>query len=597
MIVGFDAEWTGGKIDVLGLAYDEGTKATATARDDMSMQQCLDVMKRADAVVMQNGLSADCRQLAKECIDVSWLEPKVIDTRLLMHAVNGHLAGSGSYDLRSLALLAGSRRGYRFPLEFKQYATDLHRTCAMDAAAALWVYPTLQRQVTSLKLEPTVDIAHRCERIFARMKEQGIRLDKKVLEKIHAAKQAKTEEIIERYHLWEERGKKVVKRVPIWRSEKILDICKEQFGFKPKDRKRATWQKLLGTSLTPEAREFVEAIIELGQGANTSTFVGKAEEDEDGDLSFSKVSADGFIYPRYDICGSPDRAIASGPNIAQYPRPSDDPRIVKLRSAVIPLQDDHVLLGCDYSSLETITNAYEAGDMDRVTAVLEKRLTHEGTAELINKTFGLTLNRTQGKIVSHGLDKGESPFNLSRSLFKSERPSRQQVLQVQNIMNMMLASFPKLSKFRDDLWERSIENPLIVTNSFGRRLSCFSRSKYGDASERYARHEPSKRYWCSCSACSPRRDRFKYATAFLGRSCGFDALLRVMAKVWEQQILDNYSLPMIECHDELVYSVPKSKVERYAGLLKLAFEEPIPELGGLSLPANVVWGNTWAEAH
>lgn len=597
MVVGFDLEWNGKEIDVLGLAWDGGKKATATDRNPATLAQYLDILRKANTIVGQNAIDADCRQLAAEGIDVSWLEPKVYDIRLAMHALNGHLAGTGSYDLRSITLLLNGRKGERFPLEWKQYESDLHRTCALDAAAALWNYETLDRMIRGNKLEKTVEISHRCAPIFARMRGQGVRLDKTVLEAIYKARKEKTEQTIEKYHLWEERGKKVIKRVPIWRSDKVLDIFEQNFGTRPADRKRQTWIKLINSgTLSPEALEFANAIIDLGRGANDAHWLGKPEESEDGDIDFSKVGEDGFIYPRYDICGSPDRAVASGPNIQNFPRPSDDPRPVKLRSAVVSLHPDHVILGIDFSSLETITNAIESHDMDRVRATLEKRITHEGTAALLNNAFGLSLNRNQGKAVNHGFDKGESPYNLARTIFKTDRPSRQQVLQCTTIFNQMLKEYPKTAQFRDELWERARDNPLVVTNVFGRRLLCFSRAKYGDAGERFAKHDPSKKYWCSCGDCAPRRDRWKYAIAFLGRSAGFDALLRKMAQVWEEKRLDNFSLPMLEVHDELDYSVPREKVNHYAEILKATFEEPLDELG-VSLPASVAIGNSWAEAH
>ena len=595
-VIGSDLEWTRERIDVLGLAWSLGLETTATDSNPKSMQEYLDILHHADIIVGQNFLDADCRQLAKEGIDVSDIEPRVYDIRLAVHACFSHLAGTGSFDLRSIILLLGARQGVRFPLEFKQYASDLHRTCAMDSAAALWAYPTLDRMVKQHHLEATLAISHRCQPIFSLMKEQGVRLDKDVLAVIHGARKAKTEQVVERYHLWEERGKKKIKRVPIWRSDKILDICQQQFGFRPKDRQRKTWEKLLGQNLTPEAREFVEAVIDLGKGANDAHWLGKVEETDDG-LDFDKVGADGFIHPRYDLCGSPDRAIASGPNIQNFPRPKDDPRPIKLRSAVVPLNPEHVILGADFSSVETVTNAFESKDMDRVQATLEGRVSHEGTAEIINKAMNLTLDRAQGKAINHGFDKGESPYNLARTLFKTDRPSRQSVLQCQSIFQKMLSEYPRTAQFRDQLWEQARNNPLVVTNSFGRRLQCFSRSKYGDADERYARHQPERKYWCPCGECAPRRDRWKYAIAFLGRSCAFDALLRVMAKIYYEKRLDEFSLPYLEVHDELDYSVPRERVELYKARALEAFQEPFPELGGISLKADVKVGNNWASAH
>lgn len=599
MIVGADLEWSPRRgIDVLGLSWDSGQRATATGRTPETLIQYMDILRNADKVVGQNFLDADCRQLALEGVDTGWLESKIYDIRLSMHVVNGHLAGTGSFDLRSIVLLLGGRQGYRFPLEFKQYESDLHKTCAMDAAAALWCYPTLERQIEHHNLRKTLEIAHRCQPVFSRMREQGVRLDRGVLETIHKDRKRKTEEVVERYHLWEERGKKVIKKVPIWRSDKILDICEQQFGFRPKDRQRGTWAKLaLDPALSPEALEFVNAVIDLGKGANDAHWLGKAEESDDGTIDFDKVGADGFIHPRYDLCGSPDRAIASGPNIQNFPRPSDDPRPVKLRSAVIPLTNDHVILGCDLGSVETYTNAIESDDWDRVRAIQEGRLSHTGTAVLINNAFGLALDRNAGKACNHAFDKGESPYNLGRRLFKTERPSRQQTQQCQAIFARMLDEYPKTAAFRKKLWEQAQNNPLVVTNSFGRRLLCFSRSKYGDANERFAKHQPAKLYWCPCSECAPRRDRWKYAIAFLGRSSAFDALLRIMAKIYYEKRLDEYSLPYMEVHDELCWSVPKDRAEHYARVALEAFSEPFEELGGLCLPADAKVGWSWCEAH
>jgi DNA polymerase I-like protein with 3'-5' exonuclease and polymerase domains len=70
-----------------------------------------------------------------------------------------------------------------------------------------------------------------------------------------------------------------------------------------------------------------------------------------------------------------------------------------------------------------------------------------------------------------------------------------------------------------------------------------------------------------------------------------------METIWYEKRLDRYSLPYLEVHDELDFSVPRERVEYYAGIAKQTFEEPIPELGGVSLPASVVYGNNWCEAH
>ena len=67
--------------------------------------------------------------------------------------------------------------------------------------------------------------------------------------------------------------------------------------------------------------------------------------------------------------------------------------------------------------------------------------------------------------------------------------------------------------------------------------------------------------------------------------------------MWYDQRLNQYSLPILEVHDELDFSVPADKVEHYAKLAVECFQEPIEELGGICLPADAKWGKSWAEAH
>src|SRR5882672_8728104 len=102
MIIGSDLEWTRKEIDVLGLAWDEGRKNTACDRNPDTLAQYVDVLNRADVVVGHNFIDADCRVMDREGIDISGFEHKVFDTRLGIHCTHGHLAGTGSYDLRSM---------------------------------------------------------------------------------------------------------------------------------------------------------------------------------------------------------------------------------------------------------------------------------------------------------------------------------------------------------------------------------------------------------------------------------------------------------------------------------------------------------------
>lgn len=596
----FDLEWSKRGIDVVGLAWEENGIIKAQAGGADKIPELVQRLNQAKEIVGHNIIDADMPRLSAAGFNLPL--DCVRDTRLALHTTHGHLAGTGSYDLRSAVLICTSPNN-AFPLDFKDYTHDIYRTCAMDAGASLFIWRRLRGLFAGDGAPCLLATAHRAQSIFTAIQKQGVRLDSTTLERIYRAREAKVSELVEKYQLWEERGKRVIKRVPIWRSRRLLDRYESHFGIRPADLQRETWRKLADHT-SGDAREFALAIVELSLGSNDAHWLGRHHSSPNigglgelsGCLGFEKVGADGFIYPRYDLCGSPDRAVASGPNIQNFPRVSDDPRPVKLRSAVIPLESDHVILSADFSSIETITNAYESHDPDRITAVLGGFITHEGTAALVNRAFSLSLARQHGKAINHAFDKGESPFNLASRLFGGARPSNQHIAQCREIYAHMLQAYPKTARFRDQLWEQAAQNPLTVTNSFGRQLQCFSRAQYGETSG-YARHDPAKKYWCSCRACAPRRDRWKGAIAFLGRSCAFDILLRAMVRIVTEKRLDRYSLPYLEVHDELDFSVPKAQVEMYAQRVKEALQEPVPELGGVVVKADVKWGPTWADAH
>lgn len=595
--VAFDAEWSQGKISVLGFATNGGRSAVAYPRTETAWAGAIYDFNHVDEIVMHNGHAADLRALAKEGVDVAPLESKVFDTMLAMHATHAHLAGTGSYDIRSVVLLLGEQGGERFPLDWKNYAGDIYETCRLDAAASLWVAAPLKRLIAAHHLEATVDISHKVAPIFARMYERGVRLDTAVLERIHNERQVKTQDTIQEFGLTEQRGKKKIKEVPIWRSDKVLDKFESLFKLRPPNRSRKTWEALSRNPRLPEcARRFAMALLDLGKGANDAHWLGQAEADSDGALTFGKVDSDGYIHPQYAVHGSPDRPIAKGPNIQNFPRPSDDPRPTPLRAAVVPHNEGEVLLSLDYSAVETYTTAVEADDGDMLLAIQEGRRSHEQMATDCSKIAGTTLTRAQGKTIGHAFDKCESPANLAKRLFSINFATRQQKAQCTAMYLNLLKTYPKTAAFRDRLWEQARSNPLIVSNKFGRRLECFARSRYGEDRDWDTKHDARLKYWCPCKACMPRRERFKYAMAFIGRSSACDALLRAMARIWQGKLLNEYSLPVAEVHDSLLFSIPLDKADKYAMIAKTCMQLPISELGGISLPCVGKLGKNWAEA-
>ena len=73
-----------------------------------------------------------------------------------------------------------------------------------------------------------------------------------------------------------------------------------------------------------------------------------------------------------------------------------------------------------------------------------------------------------------------------------------------------------------------------------------------------------------------------------------DILLRKMAVLWEQKLLDQYSLPYEEIHDELVVAVPEEKASRYREIIMLSLQEPVVELDNQMFPCEANIGRDWS---
>lgn len=627
--VSIDLEWgKDGKISIVGFAWwdegqiragaysregnDERTRAILqNTRPQMEGRNGGNSQAAQGRLVGHNILSADLPKLQAEGLLLDSKTRRLdaslsaFDTMLGLHTTHAHLAGTGSYDLRSLVLLYGHTGGRSqewFPLDWKRYDEDIWETCALDAAAALYCARPLKERIRTDNLEPTVSISHQVAPIFVEMGQRGVRLDMQVLSQIHREREAQvaglraslptvlptTPPIAATALLPNQDPLDAVESERLNpRSPKVLAYIQEKYRIVLPDRSRATWEKVRSSPKYPkELRELADTCWQLSRAGSDSTWIGDATDDEAG-LSFSKLDKGGFVYPQYNVVGTPDRPSCTGVNIQNFPRPGEDPRAVPLRAAVIPPEDGMVLISVDYQAVETYTNAVEANDWEMVKAIKEGRRGHQQTADYINATFGLALTRQQGKTCNHSVDKGESAGNLAVRLFGKR--GRREMQSAQSILDAMLSPYPETKRFRAELWKQCVQNnPYVAINKFGRRLNCFARSKYKAGEEEEYRGRSREE--------QAARERWKAALAFLGRSSAVDCLLRVMSKVYYEDRLNGFSLPYIEIHDELVYAMPNTKSDRGARILQETFQESIPELEDLSIPCEVKTTRNWTEA-
>ena len=513
----------------------------------------------------------------------------VHDTMLSAHVTHGHLAGEGSYDLRSVCLLYGQDK---LNLDFKDYANDIFGTCRYDAIHSLWVGRQQDKIIDRDGLRSTWATSHRMAPIFQRMYERGVRLDKNVLQLIHEERETQRTIKQQSIPLIEHRKEYKRKEAKVWseplnpRSPEVIKWFKDN-GVELKGRSREDFERVAGSKKVPEhVRQLAQTFVDISELGSDSFWIGKKTAD-----GWEKIDSNDFCHPEYKITGTPDRTSCVGTNIQNFPRIGDDPRKVPLRSSVIPPEDGMVILACDAKSVENITNALEMGDMDRVRYVLDRDF-HQETADKFNAAFSLGLTRQDGKTLNHSFDKAEGPYNLSARLGIN-------VTMAEQIIEAQLRMFPVTAAARKKLWEACRENPYKARTMFGRQLLCFGRSKYGeDDSYSYNAKCKSKTslFWtCTCKSCAPIRERFKSAIAFLGRATAVDIVYRKTAQVWEEKRLDDYSLTYFHVHDEAGYAIPVERADKYRKIVLDTFQEPVLELG-LSFPMEAGLGKTWAEA-
>lgn len=508
---------------------------------------------------------------------------KIHDTMLSAHVTHGHLAGEGSYDLRSVCLLYD----HRLNLEAKQYATDIFGTCRYDAAHTLYVGQIQDKIIDRDGLRPTWETSHRIAPIFQTMYEKGVRLDATVLQANDEWRAEETARILGQLPQIEKRKEYKKKPAKVWqeplnmRSPAVIKWFAEH-GVKLAGRSREDFEKVVRSKkrIKDEVRHTAQLFVQLSELGSDSFWLGERTE-----TGWEKVDANGFCHPEYKITGTPDRTSCVGVNIENFPRPKGDPRRIPLRAAVIPPEDGMILLACDARAIESITTALEAEDKARLEYVLGRDY-HQETADKLNAAFSLGMSRQEAKSVNHAFDKGESPFNLSSRLGINSQMADE-------IIQAQLRQFPTTAAFRQQLWDKCRQNPVVVRNKFGRKMTCFGRSRMGEDSGSWGM-KCRRDTFCSCRQCAPIRERYKTALAFLGRSTAVDIVFRKQAAVCEQGVLDNYSLSYIHCHDEIVWALPVEKAGHYQKIGLDFLHEPVPELG-MSFPFEGKLGTNWAQ--
>ncbi len=286
------------------------------------------------------------------------------------------------------------------------------------------------------------------------------------------------------------------------------------------------------------------------------------------------VAGDGRIHTTFNqTIAATGRLSSSDPNLQNIPVRTELGR--KIRTAFGPYRemanrpDGAVFLSADYSQIELRLLAHLSGDEGLITAFLHGDDFHRSTAARI---FGIDEAdvtpdlRSRAKAVNFGIVYGQQAFGLSQSLSIP-------VYEAREMIDRYFDAYPGVRAYLDGLVEYVEEHGWVETFMGRRRYVPEIRSKNPprrSAAERVAMNHPMQ---------GSAADIIKMAMVSVQR--------RLLAEKLD-------SVMMLQIHDELDFSCPKSEIDRLSEIV-------VAEMSGVAelkvpLVVQVSCGDTWADA-
>ena len=262
------------------------------------------------------------------------------------------------------------------------------------------------------------------------------------------------------------------------------------------------------------------------------------------------------------------RLSSNNPNLQNIPIRTERGR--QIRKAFIARDENYTLLSADYSQIELRIIAALCGEENMIKAFQQGEDIHKSTAA---KVFNVPLEevtkeqRSHAKTVNFGIIYGVSAFGLSNQTSLSRAESAA-------LIEAYYITYPKLKSYIQDQIESARENGFVQTILGRRRYLKDINSANAivrGAAERNAVNAPIQ---------GSAADIIKIAMINIHK--------RLIAENWKSKML-------LQVHDELVFDVHNSELEKIQPMIKHEMEQAVV----LSVPLEVEigMGKDWLEAH
>ncbi len=262
------------------------------------------------------------------------------------------------------------------------------------------------------------------------------------------------------------------------------------------------------------------------------------------------------------------RLSSNNPNLQNIPIRTDRGRLI--RKAFIARDENFTLLSADYSQIELRIIAALSGEENMIKAFQNNEDIHKSTAA---KVFNVPLEevtkeqRSNAKTVNFGIIYGVSAFGLSNQTSLSRKEAAE-------LIDAYYASYPKLKSYMSNQVDFARENGYVQT-VLGRR--------------RYLKDINSANMMVKSGA-----ERNAVNAPIQGSAA--DIIKIAMINIHKKLTSENWKSKMLlQVHDELVFDVHNSELEKIQPMIKHEMENAFT----LDVPLEVEMGmgRNWLEAH
>lgn len=396
--------------------------------------------------------------------------------------------------------------------------------------------------------------------VLADMEREGINLDENFLKSMSVDMQKEIETF--ENTIYEEAGEKFNLASPKQLGDILFDKLKIG-GAKQKKTKTgqyATGEEVL--SYLANEHQIVKDILEWRQLVKLkSTYVDALPEQVD--KKTRRVHTDYM-----QTVAATGRLSSNNPNLQNIPIRTERGR--QIRKAFIARDENYTLLSADYSQIELRIIAALSGEDNMIKAFQNNEDIHRSTAA---KVFNISLEevtkeqRSNAKTVNFGIIYGVSAFGLSNQTSLSRKESAE-------LIDAYYKTYPKLKSFMANQVDFARDNGYVETISGRRRYLKDINSANAvvrGAAERNAVNAPIQ-------------------------GSAADIIKIAMINIHKRLKEDNYKSKMLlQVHDELVFDVHNSEIEKIQPMIKHEMENAFK----IAVPLEVEMGlgKDWLEAH